>query len=169
MDPKSIADIPIAIATGIIIIGFSGFVTVNPLIMFFAWTFFITSFLFLMIANVITGGYKNDWHRNEATGEHWREGLIGIVLLWSIFAVAISMAMWDKIGSSNIQLLIVVIAACFFLSYLNVKFRYKIFNKFTPEEKENPIKIRDLKKYIRWYHWLILFTIFVILLPYILQ
>lgn len=168
MDPKIIADIPTSIISSIIILGLMGIIQIHPFIIFSAWVLLSTSVIFQRSADVISGGYKNDWHRNEATGNRWREGLVAaIFLVGLLLAVPIASIMWKRVESTNIQLLLGTILTCFVLSYLNVKFRYKIFKKFTPEEKEKSIKLRDLWKYLRWYHWIIFIIVIFFLRSYI--
>ncbi|MEI7719840.1 MAG: hypothetical protein WCI89_01370 [bacterium] len=167
MNPKSIADIPIAIISVVFIAGITGVVSINPFLILLGWVLVAMSSVFLMFANVINGGYKNDWHRNQGTGDKWREGLIAIGLLFGMIATFMAQILWESTGSTDMRLLVGIIIIGIIFSYLNIKFRYKVFEQLTPEEKESPIKISDLGKYIRWYVWLIFLLYVIELLPFI--
>lgn len=156
MEPKIIADIPMSIIVCIIILGILGIIQIHPFIIFSTWVLMSASTVIQCSADIMSGGYKNDWHRNEMTGNRWREGLIAtIFLVGPLLFIPIALFMWKKVESNNVQLLLGTILVCIILGYLNVKFRYNIFKRFTPEEKEKSIKLKDLRKYIRWYHWII--------------
>ncbi|MFA5126760.1 MAG: hypothetical protein WC465_01995 [Patescibacteria group bacterium] len=168
MDPKIIADIPTSIIACIIILGVLGIIQIHPFIIFSAWVLMSASMVFQCSADIMSGGYKNDWHRNEMAGDKWREGSIATIFLFGlVLAIPIASIMWKRVESTSMQLLLGTILVCLVLSYLNVRWRYKIFKKFTPEEKEKSIRLRDLSKYLRWYHWIIFLITLLFLRSYI--
>jgi CHASE2 domain-containing sensor protein len=167
MDSRSLADIPLSVIALILLSGISGTITISPLVMFSGWVLFVISIMFLSFANVISGGYKNDWHRNIEVGNQWREISIAVALLLGLFGFFTAFSLWKKIDPRSTLLLLAVVITSLFLGYCNVMFRYKVFRGLTPEEKEEPIKLSELKKYIRWYHWLIFITIGIFLIPFI--
>ncbi len=168
MDTKVIADIPSSIIGAVLVLGMLGIVQIHPLIIFFGWVLLNISMVFQSFANIISGGYKNDHHRNQATGDSWREGMMaGILLYIAILGFPLAIILWRKVASTNIGLLVGTVFICLILGYLNVKFRYYIFKKYTPEEKAKSIKLRDLVRHLRWYNWVVFVITFILILSYI--
>lgn len=167
MNPKNVVDIPVLLISVFFIAGVTNVINISPLLIFLSWVLISISSIFLILANVINGGYKNDQHRNFLSGNTWRESSIASALLLGLISILIGQALWTETGITNVWIIIDSIILSLIFSYFNTKFRYKVFRQLTPKEKEAGIKISEFKKYIKWYTWIILLIYLVILLSYI--
>lgn len=115
------------------------------------------------------GGYKNDLENSAAYGNDWRPGLMATLLLGAPFFIIVSSILWEKTKSENYSLMISIVVLGLILGYFSMKFRLKIYELSSTEEKEDPIKFTDLKEYLRWYHLPIIIIYSFIAFAYLLS
>lgn len=169
IDTKKIAEIPVAIA-GIIFVSYAqDVIKLNPFIVFGLWAYMSIYSTMFMLIKLINGGYKNDFYNEDGFGNDWRPGLIAVVLLLLPVFIIVSVFLWGNTKSENYLLMFGIVILSLILSYYSLKFRFKIFELFTPEKKDSSLHFTELRECIKWYHWTILIIYSFVSLPYFLM
>lgn len=162
MDPKFIANIPISVVAVVFVGELNGFFHLDPYILFSSILFFGLSLIFKFASSVMGWSYKSNLNTDKTGKRLTRDVLIPITLLLPFFFIPVSLIYWEDTHSTNSWEFVGTVLLCTMLAYLNGKFSNKVFAYFTPQEKDTPIKFVELRKYIRWYTWLLLAIIFLI-------
>lgn len=168
---KSLVEIPITIIGFISYLSIQNYIILHPIIDFVLWVFISVYFVIFALIKLIDGGYKNDFEDRAAFGENWRPGLIAVILLLAPIFILVTVFFWGKTNLENLWLAVLIVILNLILCYFYIKFRFNFFASTIPKEKEESIKFIDLRKYLKWYHWVIfviyLLIIFVYLLMYL--